>query len=138
MKNTIRIIMMLFLISVGLTQCEKDKGVTPYTSTNLAMKGMWRVNYFKLNGVEHTTFYSPYIFEFKENNVVSASGEGQTIYGKWKIDKLKCSLDFGLEDPFALLNNDSWDIVNITASKIELRGKTGTDGKEEVAFKRME
>jgi hypothetical protein len=136
MKNSIKIIAMLLVIAVGLIQCEKDK-TTPYTTGNYWIEGTWKATYFNLNGVQHTDFYEPYVFEFKESRTVSAIGQGKRVSGKWSINNDKLSLDFGTVDPFSLLNSDGWNIVNKTTTTLKLQGGMGSDDFEELTLEKI-
>jgi hypothetical protein len=136
MKNRIGIIAISMLMAIGISQCKKDK-ITPdytYASPESQMWGKWKVAFFELNGVEHTTVFGPYAFNFSRDHTVTVTGGEKQIMGKWSIDGSKFSLDLGKEDPFGVISETGWVINKQTPTSLELKGKTGSDGTASLNF----
>lgn len=130
--------MAVLIMAIGISGCEKDDPVPVNSSPsgNSTMAGTWKISYFELNGVKHTDVFDMYTFEFKNNDVVEVTGGGKKVTGKWTSSQNKFSLDFGLVDPFTVLNNSAWDIGSQSSGLLELKGKTGTDGTAVLTFRR--
>jgi hypothetical protein len=113
MKNQFITIGVAVMLALGLTSCSKDEvkplsvGQQQPVSQEHKISGEWVVSSFEINGAEHSDFYTPYIFTFKDDGVVAAAGSGKMIPGKWSMGTVKdhqsLSLDFGDVDPLNLL-----------------------------------
>lgn len=146
MKNQIISIGVAVLMAVGLGSCQKDSvkpvlPIQPVKYSNPIMNGKWVVSSFEINGAEHTDFYTPYIFSFKDGGVVAAAGSGKEVNGKWSMgavgDHQSMSLDFGDVDPLNLLNNTDWQIGTQSATTLVMKGTRGDDGTESLTFKKQ-
>lgn len=99
---------------------------------NILMGGDWVVAQYKDNGVDETANYNGFDFAFRtDHSIVVSTNNDPLQRGLWRVirdsdGKLKAYLNLGETDPFGEFTDD-WDIVSITASRIELKDKSGDD-----------
>ncbi len=152
MKNlkTTSAIMFIALLIVG---CSKDDSSnTNDDSSNsadqvqeIAQNGTWRISYFFDTDEDETSNFNGYSFTFGEDGVVTAINGNSTVTGDWSVqdDNGNSSTDddgnstddddFIIFFPVPESNdfedlNDDWDIISVTANKIELTDVSGGNG----------
>ena len=100
---------------------------------NIMMGGDWIVARYKDDGMDETADFAGYDFSFSMENVVTVSTNQDPLFnGIWRVlrdsdGKLRFYLNLGEETPFVELTDD-WDIVSVTADRIELKDISGGDG----------
>lgn len=132
--------LMHFLTIVLLISSCKSEETVP-NSTELirqtAVQGTWRITYFFDTDKDETADFSGYSFTFGENGVLSATKGSTTFTGSWSVtdsnsgddsdDDRHFNIAFASPADFEDLSDD-WDIVSISASKIQLRDVSGGNG----------
>ena len=134
-------IILLFL-SFGTTSCsDNEEGVPDHSSMqeieDAMVSGNWRITKFIDAGNDETNHFSGYDFVFNGNGELTSSNGTNTYEGSWSItdsnssddspDDLDFNILFNLTNDFEDLNDD-WDILSVTASKIELVDVSGGNG----------
>lgn len=100
---------------------------------NIMMGGDWVVAQYKDDGVDETANYNGFDFAFgTDHRIVVSTNADPVQRGLWRVirdsnGKLKAYLNLGVEDPFGEFTDD-WDIVSVTANRIELKDISGGDG----------
>ncbi len=132
----------LLAISFGMISCsDNDESGPDLTSMqeieDTMNSGNWRITRFIDSGKDETNHFSGYDFVFNENGVLTSNNETNTYEGSWSIsdsnssddspDDLDFTIQFNLTNDFEDLNDD-WDILSVTASKIELMDVSGGNG----------
>ena len=104
-----RNLVLLVLVVLFMGSCQK---VVEQTQLNALMKlitnGQWKVTTYKQDGVDVTSQFEPYSFQFKESGTVDAIKNGQVDKtGTWVGNTTNLSIEssFGnVEPPPNLLN----------------------------------
>jgi hypothetical protein len=128
MKMQKLFITLIGIIFIGVS-CTRD-AVVANTSTTL-QSGTWRVTNFNESGVDHTSYFVGYVFDFNTNGTVVAVKDRTVVNGTW-VDgndnsTPKLILNFGTVSNFNELNED-WEILEKTATKIRLKHVSGGNG----------
>ncbi len=152
MRNLISKIMLALLISIGIMACSKDKE-TPATDNGTsadrvittAESGTWRITYFFDTDTDETANFAGYVFSFNADGTLVATKGTTTENGTWSVidDSSNSSNDDDGnstdDDDFIIFFNvapssdfedlnDNWDIVSVTANKMELIDVSGGNG----------
>ena len=132
----------LFVLSLGMISCSENGETGPDLLSRQQLEdnmnsGNWRITKFVDSGNDETNHFSGYEFVFNENGVLESSNGTNTYSGTWSIsdsnssddspDDLDFNILFNLTNDFEDLNDD-WDILSVTASKIELVDVSGGNG----------
>lgn len=156
MKNikkaaTVLLVGALLFVTVG---CSKDDSNDATNNNNgnsadqvreIATNGTWRVTYFFDTDQEETSNFNGYTFTFGEDGTLTAVNGNTTVTGSWSVldDSSNSSSDddgnstddddFNILFPVPESNdfedlNDDWDIISVTANKIELTDVSGGNG----------
>lgn len=116
-----------------LFSCKK---VTTKKIDKTITDGQWRVELFSEDGFNETNYFSGYVFDFNENNTVSAVNGSITVIGTWSTSKSfsdddskhsHLNLSFSSTHNFDELTDD-WHVISLSDSKIELKDVSGGDG----------
>ncbi len=155
MKN--RILNMAFTAitaAIILVACSKDETSNNTNTANetsadqvaaIAKNGTWTITYFFDTDQDETNNFSGYAFTFKEDGSLIAINGNTTVSGTWSVldDSSNSSSDddgnstddddFNIFFPVPDTNdfedlNDDWDIISVTANKIELTDVSGGNG----------
>jgi len=115
-------------------------GRIPYTggggSTDLEtilQDGPWFVFSYVDSGEDQTNDYNGYNINFNTSNIVVASNGSNTNNGTWQVLSAgnELLLDFGTALPFEEFNDDDWDVLFVSPTRVELQdvsgGGSGTD-----------
>ena len=99
--------------------------------------GNWRIAKFIDSGKDETNHFTGYGFIFNQNGVLTSDNGINSYEGTWNIsdsnsnddskDDLDFNILFNLTNDFEDLNDD-WDILSVSASKIELMDVSGGNG----------
>ena len=121
----------------------------------IATNGTWRVRYFFDTDKDETSNFSGYIFTFGTDGKLTATKSTTTVTGDWSVlddDSNSSSDDDGNssdDDDFNIFFpvpessdfeelNDDWDIISVTANKIELTDVSGGNGGTDfLTFEKM-
>jgi len=151
MKN-LRILLLL-ITTVVFFACSKDdsnnsnndSGNSADQIREIAQNGTWRISYFFDSDEDETSDFNGYSFTFGENGTLTATNGSTTVTGSWSVldDSSNSSSDddgnssddddFNIFFPVPESNdfedlNDDWDIISVTATKIELTDVSGGNG----------
>jgi hypothetical protein len=132
----------LLLFSFGMISCSENGETDPNLPSKQQVEdnmnsGNWRITKFIDSGKDETNHFSGYDFVFNGNGVLTSDNGTNTYEGTWGIsdsnssddspDDLDFNIHFNLTNEFGDLNDD-WDILSVTASKIELIDVSGGNG----------
>ncbi|MFC7358502.1 hypothetical protein ACFQO1_12445 [Jejudonia soesokkakensis] len=99
--------------------------------TNILLEGEWFVALYDEDGDDQTSTYQDFNFSFNVNDEVIANGNGTTVNGTWMVlggTTLDMALDFGPMAPLEEFNDDDWDVISYTSTRVELRDVSGGGG----------
>tara|TARA_R100000935_G_C2838691_1_gene169721 strand:+ start:3291 stop:3779 length:489 start_codon:yes stop_codon:yes gene_type:complete len=152
MKNTFLKIATILCISLAVVACSKDDDSNANDNTTsadqvreIAADGTWTVTYFFDTDEEETSNFTGYVFTFGSDGTLTAVNGSNTVTGSWAVqdDSSNSSSDddgnstddddFIITFPVPDTNdfedlNDDWDIVSVSANKIELTDVSGGNG----------
>jgi len=153
MKNLIKNSMIALIVSIGLMACSKDdnnaqnndNGTSADRVITTAQSGSWRITYFFDTDEEETSNFAGYVFNFNTDGTLVATKGTTTVSGTWSVmdDSSNSSSDDDGnstdDDDFIIFFNvpqssdfedlnDDWDIISVTANKIELIDVSGGNG----------
>jgi hypothetical protein len=134
-----KLIILSFLISIVACSGDSDDSslaIQDQIEDNV-QSSTWRITKYIDSGDDETTHYTGYNFEFKVNNVLTASNGVNTYEGTWSVtssnsnddsqDDLDFNVFFSAPPDFEELSDD-WDIITQTSQKIELIDVSGGNG----------
>ncbi|MCX2720334.1 hypothetical protein [Lentiprolixibacter aurantiacus] len=103
-------------------------GSTGSTLGAILIDGSWIVSSYVSDGIDETTSFSGYDFNFQAGGSVEASN-GSTVTGNWSFleSSNKLILNFGTDITLEELNDD-WDVVSVTDTQVNLTSVSGGDG----------
>lgn len=99
--------------------------------TNILLEDEWIVALYDEDGNNQTSTYQDFTFTFNMGNEVIAVGNGSTVNGTWMVlgtSTLDMALDFGPTGPLEEFNDDDWDVISYTSTRVELRDVSGGGG----------
>lgn len=113
----------LYLFLLLFISCNKNNGEVPSLFVMKAMTdGQWKVTNFDKAGINKTTDFSIYTFQFKVNLTVDALNAGSLEKtGTWTADgdaKTISSNFVNASNTLTLLNG-TWDILNTTWTSVD-------------------
>jgi hypothetical protein len=104
---------------------------------NTVVNGQWRIIHFFDTDADETDNFNGYIFEFDANNVLTATNGSNNYPGIWSVtdnddsgddfDDIDFNIAFTNPADFEELSED-WEIISLSAAKIELRHVSGGNG----------
>ena len=132
MKKTIAIVSM-FVMMIG---CDSDNNIINIIDVqqvqNIAKVGIWRIVSYIDSGIDKTSDYTGYNFEFVDNGIVTAAKGTDTVLGTWSVTNSSSSgsevIDFNLSfvSPSNFLKlSDDWDLVSLNNATIDLIDQNG-------------
>tara|TARA_R110002096_G_scaffold146727_1_gene305464 strand:- start:3774 stop:5519 length:1746 start_codon:yes stop_codon:yes gene_type:complete len=101
---------------------------------DILISNTWKITSYKDENIDKTSDFENWAFGFNENGKAFAEGDGRNVYGSW-LSYRREGLYLGLKyQDEALLNaiNHRWKIVEITSTKIELKGLNANGGIERI------
>lgn len=115
---------------------------------SIMLEGEWIVAQYQDSGVDITQEFEGYDFNFQPEHLVTVSTNMDPLFnGLWRVirnyeSKLKVYLNFGDDAPFEELTDD-WDLVSISADRIELKdwnddAEPGTAAYDILVFERKQ
>lgn len=154
MKNRIRNSLIGMLMILVLVACSKDEsnnssstddGNSAQQVTSIAQNGTWRITYFFDTDEDETSNFNGYEFSFNTDGTITAVKGNTMVSGTWSVqdDSSNSSSDDDGnstdDDDFLIFFsvpqssdfddlNDDWDIISVSANKIELTDVSGGNG----------
>jgi hypothetical protein len=129
--KTIKILALGLMSMALVTACKKDEKISPSNSSTVLQDSNWKVTLFSEEGVNETSYFSGYTFDFMDGGVVKATSGSNTVNGTWatRDDSGKTKLDLNFDDVnnFDELDED-WEILTQSSTKIELKHVSGGNG----------
>lgn len=129
--KTIKILTLGLMSMALVASCKKDEKISPSNSAAVIKEGTWKVALFSEDGVNETSCFTGYSFDFMDGGIVKATSGSNTVNGTWatREDSGKTKLDLNFDDVnnFDELDED-WEILTQNSSKIELKHVSGGDG----------
>lgn len=129
--KTIKILTLGLMSMALVASCKKDEKISPSNSAAVIKEGTWKVALFSEDGVNETSYFTGYSFDFMDGGIVKATSGSNTVNGTWatREDSGKTKLDLNFDDVnnFDELDED-WEILTQNSSKIELKHVSGGDG----------
>ncbi|MGC1203728.1 MAG: hypothetical protein WA839_02450 [Flavobacteriaceae bacterium] len=101
---------------------------------DILISNTWKITSYKDENIDKTSDFENWAFGFNENGKAFAEGDGRNVYGSW-LSYRREGLYLGLKyQDEALLNaiNHRWKIVEITSTKIQLKGLNANGGIERI------
>ena len=151
MKNLIKSFGLVALACLVFIACDKEDdsqnndGTSADQVAAIAANGAWSITYFYDTDEDETANFSGYTFTFNANGAVIATNGSDTVDGVWSVidsssnsssdddgnstddDDFNLFFDVPATSDFEDLNDD-WDIIEVTANKIELIDISGGNG----------
>lgn len=129
--KTIKILTLGLMSMALVASCKKDEKISPSNSAAVLQESTWKVTLFSEDGVNETSYFTGYSFDFMDGGIVKATSGSNTVNGTWatREDSGKTKLDLNFDDVnnFDELDED-WEILTQNSSKIELKHVSGGDG----------
>ena len=135
------IITLITSVLILSASCEKQEGSgdNPDTLSQIeqsVLENNWVISKYLDSGKDETSDFSAYHFEFASDGTVQAINQDSQISGTWSLgddsyddnpSHLHLYLQFSASSVLEELNDD-WEIINWSASRIELRDVSGGNG----------
>jgi len=120
MKKILAAVLLFTVLS-----CEKKKEQVQEELVILAMtNGQWKVTSYTMGAMNHTSDFSPYLFQFKSNNTVDAiKNSSVEKTGTWQGDPTAKTITAQFTSattPLTLLNG-TWQITRNSWNYVEAR-----------------
>lgn len=129
----------LFVVLIAVA-CSKT---SPKKVENTITEGTWKVSLFSEDGVDETFYFNGITFKFNSDNTVTATGNGTTVNGTWKVEKdsfddddsnhTHFTLNFPVVGEFDELNDD-WHVISLNDDRIELEDVSGDGSIDKLTF----
>lgn len=106
---------------------------------NTVESGNWRITYFFDTDSDETSDFNGYSFTFSDNGTLTATNGTNTYTGSWSVtdsssssdddssDDIDFNISFASPADFQELTDD-WDIIEYSATRIELIDISGGNG----------
>lgn len=137
MKNVWKLFGVLLVGGLILTSCTKADVKAQKILESEITDGSWRISLFNDSGIDETSDFSGYTFNFEDNGSLVASSATGTLNGTWQVtdsnsnddspDDLHFYINFNVTNDFQDLNDD-WDIVSNSSTVLELSDVSGGNG----------
>ena len=153
MKNLISRSLLILTIVLTSVACSNDDSNPDATNNGnsaqqvaiVAQTGSWRITYFWDKDKDETSNFSGYVFNFNTDGTLTAVKGNTTVSGNWSVvdDSSNSSNDDDGgstdDDDFNIFFSvpmtsdfddliDDWDIISVTANKMELTDVSGGNG----------
>jgi hypothetical protein len=155
MKNLISKSMFIVAVALITVACSKDESNTTDNANNtnsaqqvttlMTETGSWKITYFWDTDKDETNNFTGYVFNFNEDGTLVAVKGSTSVAGTWSVvdDSSNSSNDDDGDstddDDFNIFFSvpttsdfddliDDWDIISVSATKIELTDVSGGNG----------
>ena len=129
-----------FLVMFLVASCSDDSSDSVKDEVKSSVSaGTWRVTSFTEDDLDETAHFSGYNFTFGTGGDLTATNGTNTYTGSWSLssnssddsyDDLDFNIAFTNPSEFEDLSED-WEVLNHTATRLELRHESGGDGRIE-------
>lgn len=127
--------------------CDKDDDIIENEETakvtQLLSVGNWAITQYKNDGVDRTTVFSDYVFQFDTGNVLRATQGTTAFTGSWSVtadDDRRTDLDlnifFSTGTDLRTINDD-WEIINYSDTRIEVGDDYGDVDEDVIVFEKQ-
>ncbi len=136
------------LMSIFVIACDKDDDDNIQNEETARVRavlqeGRWAIRQYKHDGVDRTTTFSDYVFQFDTGNVLRAVQGSTSHNGSWSVtadDDGPADLDLniffsGTGDLRAL--NEDWEIIRYTTDRIEVADDYGDVDEDLLIFEKQ-
>jgi hypothetical protein len=151
MKIKSLVLPVVLFLSVLFISCEKSDDLDDnFTAADVneikssIASGSWSVALFEEDGIDQTSNFNGYGFEFLSEGSINVSNGSNSFSGAWSItsdssssdddssdddssDDVDFNIFFSSPSDFQEISED-WDIISYSNSRIELRDVSGGDG----------
>ena len=120
-------VLAVFMLSCLFISCEKaEQFIQKAVLTQIITNDRWLVENFSVSGLNVTSEYNAYEFEFNKNGTVTAFEATNTMQGDWKEDIQALSIQTNFNNPNIVLArfNNVWYISKSSATLVEGRAVT--------------
>lgn len=126
------ILLLILLINFTFVSCKKTSqhfGVPSVIGT-----GIWKVNYYRISSVDHTSLFSGYQFIFNSSGSMIVVNGSDTTSGLWTNDQTnnEFQMILGTAIPFDEIDN-RWLILSNSTAAFNLKDEN-TSHDEEIHF----
>lgn len=139
--------MFTIVLMAGMTvACSKQKANK--VEKNI-VDGEWRITKLVDDNVDYTADFTQYTFDFKSDGTLTATSGTNSFSGTWSVGKEKDDdlfddspdVEFRIQlgTNFYHVNDDSWDLIRQSDTKIELGddSKDDDDDQEYLTFEKI-
>lgn len=115
----------------------KKKEVPGKTVSETLSAGSWKINFYQVSTVDHTSEFNGYTLVFKTDNTLNATNGSGTTAGTWSYDSnlLKFNITIGSSTPLTNLSKD-WLIVLMNDDEV-IFDQDSTVSVEELHIKKI-
>ena len=133
--NTLQKILLAVIILLAFA-CKK-KETTGKTVSETLSDGSWKVSFYQVSTIDHTSEFAGYTLVFKTDNTLSATNGSGSTGGTWNYDSnlLKFNMTIGSTTPLTNLSKD-WLIVLMKDDEV-IFDEDSTVNNEELHIKKI-
>lgn len=101
--------------------------------------GLWIIASYSEDADDQTSDYAGYELDFNLDGTVSASNGSSTNNGTWSVFSSgnQMTLDFGTDMPFEEFNDDDWDVISVTSTKVVIKDVSGGGGTDTLNLQKL-
>lgn len=101
--------------------------------------GLWIIASYSEDADDQTSDYAGYELDFNLDGTVSASNGSSTNNGTWSVFSSgnQMTLDFGTDMPFEEFNDDDWDVISVTSTKVVIKDVSGGGGTDTLTLQKL-
>ncbi|GHE42055.1 hypothetical protein [Sphingobacterium griseoflavum] len=148
MKKQFILPFLIAFMSFFVIGCDKDHDDNIQNEETARVRtiledGRWVIRQYKNDGVDRTTLFRDYMFQFDKNNVLRAALGTSSHTGSWSVtadDDRPADLDLNLFFSGAVelrTLNEDWEIIRYTADRIELGEDYGQLDEDVLIFEKQ-
>ncbi|MCS6917642.1 MAG: hypothetical protein RMK52_07535 [Chitinophagales bacterium] len=121
----------VLMVAALFGACKKDDDGSAGEVSQTVQNGQWRITKFIEDSVDHTSYFTGYVFTFNENGTVTATNGSNTVSGTWgtRNDSGKTKFDLYFSSPYEFEEiSEDWVVLSFTSTLIDLEHISGGDG----------
>lgn len=133
-KVNFKVLVAILVVASTMVACSKQKAEK--VEKNI-VDGEWRITKLVDDNIDYTANFTAYTFDFNTDGTLTATDGTTTVSGTWSVGKEKDDdlfddspdVEFRIQlgTNFYHVNDDSWDLIRQSNTKIEL----GDDSKDD-------